>query len=60
MNNTITELQALIDASNKAYLAFFSATLFSDSLEMGRLKEINDSLRKAIVRALNEVNSFKN
>lgn len=54
--NTATELESITAAANEAYLAFFTATMNAPKTpEFNRLREISDNLRKAIVRAKNQI-----
>ena len=54
--NTTAELEAITASANEAYLAFFAATMNAPKTpEFNRLREINDNLRKAIVRAKNQI-----
>lgn len=59
-NLSKTELESLIAAANSSYLTIFAATLYAPSTpEFNRLREVNDNLRKALVRAGNHLASLE-
>ena len=60
MNNNNIELEAITTAANAAYLTFQAAIMNAPNTpEFNRLREVNDDLRKAIVRAKNHSVSSK-
>jgi hypothetical protein len=60
MSNNNIELEAITTVANAVYIAFYAAIMNAPNTpEFNRLREVNDDLRKAIVRAKNHSEPVK-